>query len=130
MHPMFVKLFIDADAEDLLAEEEARRRRAGRSRRDRAAVAVRGASRDRNLRPDGDGRPSACPRLPGSTQHARSTADEDAGSALVDRFEEFQPIAVRILTVEAAHPGEVFIKEDRGASGTKPAHPLVQVMDQ
>jgi hypothetical protein len=83
MHPMFVKLFIDADADadDLLAEEEVRRRRTGRSRRDRAAVAVRGASRDRHLRPGGDGRPSACPRLPGSTQHTRSAADEDARRA-------------------------------------------------
>jgi hypothetical protein len=47
---------------DLLAEEEIRRRRAGRSRRDRAAVAVRAASRDRHQRPGGDGRPSARPR--------------------------------------------------------------------
>jgi len=26
MHPMFVRLFIEADADDLLAEEEAKRR--------------------------------------------------------------------------------------------------------
>ena len=77
MHPMFVKLFIDADADDLLAEEEVRRRRAGRSRRDRAAVALRAAARDRHLRPDRNGRPSACPRLPASTQHTRSAADAD-----------------------------------------------------
>jgi len=51
MHPTFVKLFIEADADDLLAEEEARRRRARRSRRNRPAVVVRAASRDRNLRP-------------------------------------------------------------------------------
>ena len=44
MHPTFVKLFIDPDPGDLLAEEEIRRRRAGRSRRARAAVAVRAAS--------------------------------------------------------------------------------------
>ena len=31
MHPTFVKLFIEPDADDLLAEEEIRRRRAGRS---------------------------------------------------------------------------------------------------
>ena len=62
MHPTFVKLFIDPDPGDLLAEEEIRRHRAGRSRRARAAVAVRAASRDRQPRPGGDGRPSACPR--------------------------------------------------------------------
>ena len=28
MHPMFVKLFIETDADDLLAEEQAKRRRA------------------------------------------------------------------------------------------------------
>ena len=69
MHPMFVKLFIETDADDLLAEEEVERRRARRSRRNRPAVAVRAASRDRNLRRDGDDRPSACPRLPG--KHGR-----------------------------------------------------------
>jgi len=31
MHPMFVKLFIETDADDLLAEEEVKRRRARRS---------------------------------------------------------------------------------------------------
>jgi hypothetical protein len=51
MHPAFVKLFIETDADDLLAEEEDRRRRARRSRRNRSAIAVRAASRDRNLRP-------------------------------------------------------------------------------
>ena len=80
MHPMFVKLFIDADADDLLAEEEVRRRRAGRSRRDRAAVALRAAARDRHLRPDRNGRPSACPRLPASTQHTRSAACADVAA--------------------------------------------------
>jgi hypothetical protein len=51
MHPTFVKLFIETDADDLLAEEEAKRRRARRSRRTRRATVVRAASRDRNLRP-------------------------------------------------------------------------------
>ncbi len=51
MHPMFVKLFIETDADDLLAEEEAKRRRARRSRRNRPAVAVKVASHDRNLQP-------------------------------------------------------------------------------
>ena len=51
MHPTFVKLFIEADADDLLAEEEVRQRRARRSRRNRPAMVVRPVSRDRNLRP-------------------------------------------------------------------------------
>ncbi len=51
MHPTFVKLFIEADADDLLAEEEARPGRGRRSRRNRPAMVVRAASRDRNLRP-------------------------------------------------------------------------------
>jgi hypothetical protein len=46
MHPMFVKLFIETDADDLLPEED-RRRRARRSRRARPAMAVRPAARDR-----------------------------------------------------------------------------------
>src|SRR5262249_28139339 len=49
MHPMFVKLFIETDADDLLAEED-RRRRARRSRRARPAMAVRTAARDREHR--------------------------------------------------------------------------------
>ena len=49
MHPMFVKLFIESDADDLLAEEEVKRRRARRSGRNRSAVAVRAAARDRGL---------------------------------------------------------------------------------
>jgi hypothetical protein len=32
-----------------------------------------------------------------------SAAVEDVGSALVNGFEEFQPVAERILSVEAAH---------------------------
>jgi hypothetical protein len=51
MHPMFVELFIQTDADDLVAEEEAKRRRARRSRRDRPAVAVKVAAHDRNLQP-------------------------------------------------------------------------------
>jgi hypothetical protein len=46
MHPMFVKLFIETDPDDLLAEED-RRRHARRSRRARPAMAVRPAARDR-----------------------------------------------------------------------------------
>ena len=51
MHPMFVELFIETDADDLVAEEEVKRRRARRSRRDRPAVAVKVAAHDRNLQP-------------------------------------------------------------------------------
>ncbi|HEX5296454.1 MAG TPA: hypothetical protein VFW50_05660 [Streptosporangiaceae bacterium] len=40
---MFVKLFIETDADDLLSEEDRRRR----SRRARPAMAVRPAARDR-----------------------------------------------------------------------------------
>jgi hypothetical protein len=43
MHPMFVKLFIDSDAEDLSTEED-RRRRARRPRRARPAMVVRPAA--------------------------------------------------------------------------------------
>jgi hypothetical protein len=50
MHPMFVKLFIETDPDDLLAEED-RRRRARPSRRARPAMAVRPAARDRQHRP-------------------------------------------------------------------------------
>ena len=40
MHPMFVKLFIETDADDLPSEED-RRRRARQSRRVRPAIVVR-----------------------------------------------------------------------------------------
>jgi hypothetical protein len=49
MHPMFVKLFIETDADDLLPEG-ARHRRARRSRRARAVMAVRPATPDRRHR--------------------------------------------------------------------------------
>jgi hypothetical protein len=51
MHPMFVKLFLESDAEDLLAEEEARRRGARRSPRNRPAMVIRAVPRDRNCPP-------------------------------------------------------------------------------
>ena len=44
MHPTFVKLFIETDADDLLAVKEDKRRRARRSRRNRSATVVRAAS--------------------------------------------------------------------------------------
>ena len=46
MHPMFVKLFIEIDDDDLLSEQD-RRRRARRYRRARPAMTVRPAVRDR-----------------------------------------------------------------------------------
>jgi hypothetical protein len=51
MHPMFVKLYLENDADDLLAEEEARRRAANRARRARARQATRVIARDRDRRP-------------------------------------------------------------------------------
>jgi hypothetical protein len=50
MHPMFVKLYLENGADDVLAEEEDRRRAANRSRRDRARVAIRTTARDRDRR--------------------------------------------------------------------------------
>jgi hypothetical protein len=50
MHPMFVKLFIEPDPDDLLAEEE-RRHRARPARRARSAMVVRAAVRDRQHQP-------------------------------------------------------------------------------
>jgi hypothetical protein len=53
MHPMFVTLFIDTDADDLLTEEQDTQRRARQARRSRSARVVRVAapSRDRPRRP-------------------------------------------------------------------------------
>jgi hypothetical protein len=50
MHPMFAKLFLENGADDMLAEEEDRRR-ANRSRRARARQATRVIARDRDRRP-------------------------------------------------------------------------------
>jgi hypothetical protein len=49
MHPMFKELFIQADADDLIAGED-RRRRTHRSRRARPAIVIRPAARDRQNR--------------------------------------------------------------------------------
>lgn len=51
MHPMFVKLFLQASEDDLLAEEDDRWRAANRARRTRSRVATRAAVRDRDRRP-------------------------------------------------------------------------------
>jgi hypothetical protein len=44
MHPLFVTLFIETDADDLLAEEQDRKRRARAVRRGRSAQASRVAA--------------------------------------------------------------------------------------
>ena len=53
MHPMFVKLYLEPDADDLLACEQDKRRRANRAGRlrSRAAVRVVGSDRDRDRGP-------------------------------------------------------------------------------
>ena len=50
MHPMFVKLFLESGADDILAEEEDRRRAANRARRARARQATRIIARDLDRR--------------------------------------------------------------------------------
>ena len=50
MHPMFVKLFLEDDADDSLAEQERRRRAASRVRRTRVRQAARVTVRDRERR--------------------------------------------------------------------------------
>jgi hypothetical protein len=52
MHPMFVALFIETDADDLLTEGQDRKRRAHAARRGRSARVVRvaGAKPDRPRR--------------------------------------------------------------------------------
>jgi len=51
MHPMFVKLFLDPDADDLLADEEERQRRAKLARRNRSRTALRVTARPQGRRP-------------------------------------------------------------------------------
>jgi hypothetical protein len=51
MHPMFVKLYLEPDADDLLADEKARRRAANRTRRVRSRTAVRVTARDADRQP-------------------------------------------------------------------------------
>jgi hypothetical protein len=53
MHPMFVTLFIETDADDLLTEEQDRKRRAHAGRRGRSARIrrVAAAHPDRPRRP-------------------------------------------------------------------------------
>ena len=49
MHPLFKELFIDADADDLAAEDD-RQRRARRSRRARPAMIIKPAAGTRENR--------------------------------------------------------------------------------
>jgi hypothetical protein len=51
MHPMFVKLYLENDADDVLAEEEDRHRAANRARQARSRQATRVVARDRDRRP-------------------------------------------------------------------------------
>ena len=53
MHPMFVKLFMETDADDLLADEQDKQRHARQARRGRPArvMKVTAANRDRPRRP-------------------------------------------------------------------------------
>jgi hypothetical protein len=51
MHPMFVKLYLEADADDLLADEEERRRSASPARRTRSRLPLRVTARAQDPRP-------------------------------------------------------------------------------
>ena len=51
MHPIFVKLFLENDADDVLAEEEDRRRAANRTRRVRSRRTITHTARDQDHRP-------------------------------------------------------------------------------
>ncbi len=48
MHPMFIRLFMEADADDLAADEQDRQRRARRVKRGTPARVVRATARDRD----------------------------------------------------------------------------------
>ena len=51
MHPMFVKLFLEPDADDLLADEEEQRRHASRARHNRSRMTVRVTARGQDRLP-------------------------------------------------------------------------------
>ena len=51
MHPMFVKLYLEADADDLLAEEQEKHRSARLARRNQSRMAVRVTARAQDRRP-------------------------------------------------------------------------------
>ncbi len=48
MHPMFVKLFIETDADDLAVDEQYQQRRARRTKRGKPARVMRAAATDRD----------------------------------------------------------------------------------
>ena len=50
MHPMFVKLYLENDADDVLAEEADRRRAANRARRGRSRRVITHTARDGDRR--------------------------------------------------------------------------------
>ncbi len=51
MHPMFVKLFLEAEADDLLADEEEKRRSARAARHNRSRMTMRVTARAQDRRP-------------------------------------------------------------------------------
>jgi len=51
MHPMFVKLFLDPDVDELLADEEERRRRAKLARHHRSRMTMRVTASPQDRRP-------------------------------------------------------------------------------
>ena len=51
MHPMFVRLFLETDADDPQGDEQDMRRAASRARRNRSRIAMKVAARDRNRLP-------------------------------------------------------------------------------
>jgi len=51
MHPMFVKLYLEPEADDLLADEQERRRTARLARHNRSRMAVRVTVRAQDRRP-------------------------------------------------------------------------------
>ena len=51
MHPMFVKLFLEPDADDLLADEEEKRRRVARARHTRSRMTLQVTARPQGRRP-------------------------------------------------------------------------------
>ena len=50
MHPMFVTLYLENDADEVLAEEESRRRAASRARRTRTRLTTTRTAGDRHRR--------------------------------------------------------------------------------
>ena len=51
MHPMFVRLFLETDADDPQGDELEMRRAASRARRNRSRMAIKVTARDRDRLP-------------------------------------------------------------------------------